>query len=83
MIALGILASVAGIGFFCWLLVTLAFAAPAAFTGYHAVHGIAAAAMPPTVWQQILSCAGAALIGATAWSRVAATPPRSPYPSAG
>lgn len=64
-------------------LIALAFAAPAAFTGYHAVHGIAAAAMPPTVWQQILSCAGAALIGAVAWSRVAATPPRSPYPSAG
>ena len=50
----------------------VAFAAPAAIVGYHAVHGIAAATMPPSAWQLVLSVLGAAIIAAaslTQWSR--------------
>lgn len=50
----------------------VAFAAPAAIAGYHAVHGIAAATMPPSAWQLVLSVLGAAIIAAaslTQWSR--------------
>jgi phosphoglycerol transferase MdoB-like AlkP superfamily enzyme len=52
--------------------VGIAFAAPAAVAGYHAVHGIAAATMPPSAWQLVLSLLGAAIIAAaslTHWSR--------------
>jgi hypothetical protein len=52
--------------------VGVAFAAPAAIAGYHAVHGIAAAIMPPSAWQLALSLLGAAIIAAaslTQWSR--------------
>jgi hypothetical protein len=44
-----------------------AFAAPAAFAGYHAVHGIAAATMPHSLWQPVLSLIGAAIIAAASW----------------
>ncbi|MBU2587074.1 MAG: hypothetical protein KJ872_03070 [Alphaproteobacteria bacterium] len=50
----------------------VSFAAPAAIAGYHAVHGIAAATMPPSAWQLVLSVLGAAIIAAaslTQWSR--------------
>lgn len=46
-----------------------AFAAPAAIAGYLAVHGIAAATMPPSVWQLIVSLLGAAIIAATSWTQ--------------
>lgn len=49
--------------------VGVAFAAPAAIAGYHAVHGIAAATMPPSAWQLILSLLGAAIIAAAAWTQ--------------
>lgn len=135
MIALGILLSVAGIGFFCWLLFTLAvyalpffagmtvglwaydsgaapigafligafaagltfglgqliftsvqsvwvrfaialaFAAPAAFAGYHATLGLTRLTMPSEGWQMAFSVLGALAIGATAWTRVVATGP--------
>jgi hypothetical protein len=42
----------------------IAFAAPAAVAGYHAVHGIAAATMPQSGWQLALSLLGAAIIAA-------------------
>ena len=45
----------------------IAFAAPAAFAGYHAVHGIAIATMPQSAWQVALSLLGAATIAAASW----------------
>lgn len=52
--------------------VTLLFATPAGVAGYHAVHGIAAMSSPAPVWHALLSMAGALLIAATTWSRMAA-----------
>ena len=49
--------------------VGIAFAAPAAVAGYHAVHGIAAATMPPSAWQLILSLLGAGIIAAASWTQ--------------
>jgi hypothetical protein len=45
------------------------FAAPAAVAGYHAVHGIAAATMPPSAWQLVLSLLGAAIIATASWTQ--------------
>ncbi len=47
----------------------IAFAAPAAIAGYHAVHGIAAATMPPSAWQIALSLLGAGIIAAASWTQ--------------
>ena len=47
----------------------LAFAAPAAVAGYHAVHGIAAATMPSSNWQTVLSLLGGIVVAATSWSQ--------------
>lgn len=49
--------------------VGVAFAAPAAVAGYHAVHGIAAATMPPSAWQLVVSLLGAAIIAAASWTQ--------------
>lgn len=48
------------------------YAAPAAFAGYHAVHGLAAIGSPATGWHELLSVAGAVLIGLVAYGRVGA-----------
>lgn len=132
MIALGILASVAGIGFFCWILftlavyalpffagvtvglwaydtgagpiggvligafaagvtwgaaqviftsarsvwirlvVTFAFAVPAAVAGYHATLGLTKLTMPPNSWQIAFSVVGAIAVGVTAMMRMTA-----------
>lgn len=45
------------------------FAAPAAVAGYHAVHGIAAAAMPQSAWQLVLSLLGAVIVAAASWTQ--------------
>ena len=45
----------------------LAFAAPAAFAAYHAVHGITATAIPASTWSLTLSILGAAIVGIVAW----------------
>ena len=47
----------------------VAFAAPAAVAGYHAVHGIAAATMPPSAWQFVVSLLGAAIVAAASWTQ--------------
>lgn len=47
----------------------VAFAAPAAVAGYHAVHGIAAATMPPSAWQPVVSLLGAAIVAAASWTQ--------------
>lgn len=52
--------------------VTILFAAPAGIAGFHAVHGIAAMSSPAPVWHALLSTAGALLVAAIAWSRMAA-----------
>ena len=53
-------------------LVTVLFAAPAAFAGYHAVHGLASMSSPSPVWHERLSITGALVIGHVAWSRMGA-----------
>ena len=53
----------------------VAFAAPAAVAGYHAVHGIAAATMPPSAWQLVVSLLGAAIIAAASWTQWSRTRP--------
>ena len=47
----------------------IAFAAPAAVAGSHAVHGIAAATMPQGVWQPVLSLIGATIIATASWTQ--------------
>lgn len=47
----------------------VAFAAPAAIAGYHAVHGIAAATMPSSAWQLVVSMIGAAIIALASWTQ--------------
>lgn len=47
----------------------IAFAAPAAVAGYHAVHGIAAATMPTSGWQIAVSLFGAAIVAAASWTQ--------------
>lgn len=53
------------------LLLALAFAAPAAFAGYHAGLGITGTSIDSAVWRQLVALFGAALVGATAASRLA------------
>ncbi len=50
--------------------VTVLFAAPAAFAGYHAVHGLASMSSPSPVWHELLSITGALVIGLVAWNRM-------------
>ena len=50
-------------------LIGVAFALPAALAGYHAVHGIAAATMPVSIWPTVISLIGAAAIAATSWTQ--------------
>lgn len=47
----------------------IAFAAPAAFAGYHVVHGIAVATMPTSGWQIVVSSIGAAFVAAASWTQ--------------
>lgn len=47
----------------------IAFAAPAAVAGYHAVHGIAVATMPQSTWQFAVSVLGAAIIAIASWTQ--------------
>lgn len=49
-------------------MIGIAFAAPAGVAGYHAVHGIAAATMPQSAWQIIVSLIGAVVIATASWT---------------
>ena len=51
--------------------VALLFAAPAAFAGYHAAHGLAAMTMSAEGWRQAFAWIGALTVGATALARMA------------
>lgn len=55
----------------------LGFAVPAAIAGYHAAHGIAARIIAPHAGQVAVSAICAAIIGASAWLRCLAAPPRT------
>ena len=59
--------------------VALLFAAPAAFAGFHASHGIAAMTMPSEVWRQAFAVLGSLIVGMTAFARV--SQPLLPPPS--
>ena len=48
----------------------LAFAVPAAFAAYHAVHGIMATARPASTWSVSFSLLGAAIVGVVAWLQI-------------
>lgn len=47
------------------------YAAPAAFTAYHAVLTITEMTSPSEIWRQVFALAGAVAIGAVAWNKVA------------
>lgn len=53
-------------------LVALLCAAPAAWAGYHAAHGVASMTSPSPVWHALMSITGALVIGLVAWSRMGA-----------
>lgn len=51
--------------------IVLAFVAPAAFAGYHAVHGIVQHTMPSETWQIVFSLIGAVAVAIAAFLRLA------------
>ncbi len=53
------------------LAIGLLFAVPAAFAGYHAVHGVAGIGIESEPWRAALGMVGALFIGGSAWLRVA------------
>lgn len=55
--------------------VGLMFAVPAALAGYYATFGLSGLTMTSDVWRQAFGIIGAIVIGATAWARLAASPP--------
>ena len=57
----------------------LLFVVPAAVAGYHAARGLAQIAIPADGWRDAIAFAGAAVVAATAWMRMAF----SPAPDAG
>ena len=54
---------------------TLGFAGPAAFAGYHAALGIAGMSAESQAWTQLLGLLGGAMVGAVAWTRLTALAP--------
>jgi hypothetical protein len=61
----------------------LAFAAPAAVAGYHAVLGVAAIGIPSEIWRQVFATVGAVIVGFTAAARLTifADAPARSHPS--
>ena len=55
--------------------VALMFAVPAALAGYYAMFGLSGLTMTSDAWRQVFAVMGAAVIGVTAWARLAACPP--------
>lgn len=58
--------------------VALMFAVPAALAGYYATFGLSGLTMTSDIWRQVFAVIGAVVIGATAWARLAASPPDGP-----
>lgn len=57
--------------------VGLAFALPAGAAGYFAMRGIADAAMPASIWQQVLPFIAALAIAAASWTRLGSARPKA------
>jgi hypothetical protein len=55
--------------------IALIFAAPAALAGYHATYGLSGLTTSSDLVREVFAVIGAIVIGATAWTRVAASPP--------
>jgi len=55
--------------------IALLFAVPAAIAGYHAALGLAHIAVPADGWRDAISVAGAIIVAATAWVRMAPSGP--------
>jgi hypothetical protein len=55
--------------------IAFVFALPAAIAGYHAALGVAHIAVPAEGWQQAIAVAAAIVVAATAWARMAFSPP--------
>jgi hypothetical protein len=55
--------------------VALAFAVPAALAGYYATFGLSGLTMTSDLWRQIFAVVGAIVVGMTAWTSLAASPP--------
>jgi hypothetical protein len=51
------------------------FAVPAAIAGYHAALGLAHIAIPAEGWRNAIAVAGAIIVAATAWARMALSAP--------
>jgi hypothetical protein len=51
------------------------FAVPAAIAGYHAALGLAHIAIPAEGWRNAIAVAGAIIVAATAWARLALSAP--------
>ena len=57
------------------IVVALMFAVPGALAGYYATFGLSGLTMTSDLWRQVFAVIGAVVIGATAWTRLAASPP--------
>jgi hypothetical protein len=55
--------------------IALVFAVPAAFAGYHAALGLAHIGIPAEGWCQTMAVAGAIIVAATVWARMALSAP--------
>ena len=55
--------------------VALLYVGPAAFVGYHAVHGLAKIGVPSEGWRVAFSIVGAIVVAASAFARLIDTPP--------
>jgi hypothetical protein len=55
--------------------ITLLFAVPAAVAGYYAAYGLSSIAGPAEIWRQVMGVAGALIVAATAWARLAFSAP--------
>ena len=56
-------------------IVAVAYAAPAALAGYHAVHGLSGIGGTSEMWRQVFAAIGAVVIAGVAWARVSALYP--------
>jgi hypothetical protein len=61
--------------------IALLFAVPAAIAGYHAALGLAHMAIPVEGWREATASAGAIIVAATAWARMALCAPPDAGPA--
>ena len=58
--------------------IALMFALPAALAGYHTIIGFSGLTTTSDFWRQVFAIISAAVIGITAWTRLAVPPPDMP-----